>query len=68
VAESYARIFFRNCIATGEVCACVCVYMRVHVRLGPHVNAQHVGCLIPITTATDPLPPHTHHLSTIIID
>jgi 3-isopropylmalate/(R)-2-methylmalate dehydratase small subunit len=25
VAESFARIFFRNCVATGEVYPCECV-------------------------------------------
>jgi 3-isopropylmalate/(R)-2-methylmalate dehydratase small subunit len=66
VAESFARIFFRNCVATGELYPCECADRlcavfhtgdRVTVNLDEHtVTAQATGVIYPFKPLGDVRP------------
>jgi len=49
LAESFARIFFRNCVATGELYPCECVDRLCEVlKTGDHITVDLDACTIKV--------------------
>jgi 3-isopropylmalate/(R)-2-methylmalate dehydratase small subunit len=49
LAESFARIFFRNCVATGELYPCECLDRLCDVlRTGDHVTVDVDACTVSV--------------------
>jgi 3-isopropylmalate/(R)-2-methylmalate dehydratase small subunit len=57
VAESFARIFFRNCVATGELYPCESVGRLCEIlKTGNEVSVDLNACLVTITSTGKTFP------------